>query len=508
MGKNNFWFKFWQVSRKKRDLFVSWEERRYMIILKRIRHAKSIMEVESETTNIIGLSEDKLLGRKRKKDLFKVQNDRLNSFLNEEQQKVFKLAVQKRNIFFTGSAGTGKSFLLQRIIRSLELLNGRESVAITATTGVAAVNIGGVTLHSFCGIGYADELTPEELTNKILKQGSKKWLNNWRAITTLIIDEISMLDGKLFDKLECIARRVRSNNLPFGGLQLILTGDFFQLPPVKSNKFCFEANCWKVCLHNAIQLTKIYRQREPELINLLNEIRFGKLSSGSWKILKSLEKDPIFPDDGIKATQLMATNSEVNGVNSTELSRINSQALFYKAVDWEDKRYGGRLKELAKNCLAAEILELRVGAQVMLIKNLTENLVNGCQGVIIGFRWTTNQKLVVEEKRLPVVRFTNGIERTIQEEEWTDETPIYRIVRARRTQIPLILSWAITIHKSQGQSIERLKINLNRVFERGQTYVALSRACSIKYLQVIGFNPNKVYCDEKVKKFYRELSAI
>lgn len=291
-------------------------------------------------------------------------------------------------------------------------------------------------------------------------------------------------------------------------MQLILAGDFFQLPPVKSSSFCFEAEKWKECLDYTIQLVKIYRQEEPELVNLLDELRFGRLSNEAWETIKRLEKEPDWPNDGIKPAQLTATNQEANKVNSYELNKINSSSQFYQAIDFKDKRYGGRPEELSRSCIAPEQLELKVGAQVMLIKNLSEKLVNGCQGIVIGFQQSFDSKLKVENRKLPLVSFTNGTKKVIQEEEWTWETPIVRLARARRTQIPLILSWAVTIHKSQGQSIERLKVDLRRVFERGQTYVALSRACSLKYLHVIGFNPNKLICSEKVKEFHQDLAVI
>jgi len=491
--------------RQWKDLLRIYNERKYDNISSAIKKLETIEDIKKESPNINTLENYYLPNNKTKQELFKFQNNRLNEFLNEEQRKVIDLVTQKKSIFFTGSAGTGKSFLLQRIIGSLEILNGKQSFVVTATTGIAAVNIGGNTLHSFAGIGYGDQATAEDLVKKIRRQRSKQWIGNWQTISTLIVDEISMLSGQLFDKLEYIARHIRKNNLLFGGLQIILAGDFFQLPPINSNN-CFEAKQWKKCLPYTIQLTKIYRQKESELIDLLNEIRFGEISAKSWEVLKSLEREPVFPNDGIKATQLFATNAEVNKINSTELKKLNHSSQTYRAIDWEDKKYSGRLETLTKNCLATGNLELKIGSQVMLIKNLSEKLINGSQGVIIRFQQTLSSKL--ENKNLPIVKFANGIEKVIAEEEWTDETPIIRLVRARRTQIPLILSWAITIHKSQGQSIERLKIDLSRVFEKGQTYVALSRACSIEYLQVIGFSANKIICDEKVKKFYKNLIVI
>lgn len=487
--------------RKRRDLLSIQNEQKWNLIYQNIKKAETVEEVNQQTTNIEFLDDYYSGYKKTKVNLVRVQQDQLNSFLNQEQRKVFDLVIQGKNIFFTGSAGTGKSFLLQRIIGTL--VNYQRKVAVTAPTGVAATNINGSTIHSFSGIGgFGDGASPKDLIERIFKQKKQEWLNNWKDTDTLIIDEVSMLSGVIFDKLEFIARATRGNNEPFGGLQLILTGDFFQLPPVNSKRFCFEAKAWNNVLTHAINLTKIYRQRESKLINLLNEIRFGELSSESQQVLKELEKEPKFPNDGIKATHLVSTKAERDDINETELSKLDGRIYSFKAKDWEDEKYKGRLKILIKNCSATENLDLKKGCQVMLIRNLRNSLnelelVNGSQGIVIGF----------SIKKYPIVRFTNGTEKAIETEEWNDETLLNK-KRAFRIQIPLVLSWAITIHKSQGQSIERLKIDLSRVFERGQTYVALSRACFLKYLWVIGFSKSKIICDEKVKKFYQKLLKL
>lgn len=198
--------------RQRSDLLTAQYERKYDLILQNIQQAQTLPKVNKESSNINKLSDHYLPAEKRKSDLLKAKENKLKDFLNEEQRKVYNLAIQKKNVFFTGSAGTGKSFLLQRIICSLENLWGKEKVAITATTGIAAINIGGITLHYFSGIGFASEATAEELVSKILKQKSGNWVRNWNTIKTLIIDEVSMLDGKLFDKLEYIARKIRKNN--------------------------------------------------------------------------------------------------------------------------------------------------------------------------------------------------------------------------------------------------------------------------------------------------------
>ena len=329
-----------------------------------------------------------------------------------------------------------------------------------------------------------------------------------------------MLDGDLLDSLEFIARIVRNNQQPFGGLQLIFTGDFFQLPPVsrdkKSFQFCFESQSWKKCLNHFILLTKIHRQTENKLIELLNEVRFGEISPAGLTMLETLEQEPKFPNDGIEATQLYATNEEVNKINQAELAKLPYQPYFYSAIDWVVPTK--QLPELLRGCLALSELQLKLNAQVMLIKNLTPQLVNGSQGIVVGFQeqkeckvnyydWETKKiKTTTQTLILPIVKFTNGIKKVIELVEWKSEIPYTHIVQASRQQIPLVLSWAITIHKSQGQSIERLKIDCQNIFAKGQLYVALSRATSVKYLQVIGFKKNHImFSHPKVNNFYQTL---
>ncbi|CAI2165531.1 2670_t:CDS:10 [Funneliformis geosporum] len=386
-----------------------WEE---VAVEKKQRKKKNESTEEIKLTQVKkvkdGESEKVFLVKNQEKEIFfEKENEKIASSLSEEQKKVFYLAVrEKENIFFTGAAGTGKSFLLKRIIAALQLRYGRERVAVTALTGIAAVNINGTTLHSFSGIG----------------------------LEVLVIDEISMLEGDLLDKLEIIARTVRNNSQPFGGLQLIFCGDFFQLPP-----------------------------SENKLIKLLNEIRFGEISPEGLEVMKELEEEPKYPNDGIKAIQLSATNEEVSP---------------------------NRLSEILRGCLAPSKLQLKLKSQVMLIKNLSPQLVNGSQGIVVGF----------QEQECKINHYDQETRKK------NVKIPYTHIVQASRQQIPLILSWAITIHKSQGQSIERLKINCRSIFAEGQLYVALSRATSVKYLQVIGFRENHVMlCLPKVNNFYQNL---
>lgn len=242
------------------------------------------------------------------KELGKPKEARISKvFLSDEQRHVLQLVSTKsKSVFFTGSAGTGKSVLLREIINTLRKKHVREPdrIAVTASTGLAACNIGGVTLHSFAGIGLGKEPVPE-LVKKIKRNQKAK--HRWMRTKVLIIDEISMVDGDLFDKLEQLAREIRNNGRPFGGIQLVITGDFFQLPPVPDNgrvaKFAFDAQTWNTSIEHTIGLHHVFRQKDPEFAAMLNEMREGKLTPASIAKFKTLNKELSFEDE-MEATEL------------------------------------------------------------------------------------------------------------------------------------------------------------------------------------------------------------
>jgi ATP-dependent DNA helicase PIF1 len=229
-----------------------------------------------------------------------------NTFLSEEQRQIIEIVNQGASVFFTGSAGTGKSVLMRAIIAKLRDFYSKEPdrVAVTASTGLAACNIEGITLHSFAGIGLGKEAAPE-LIKKIRR--NQKLKQRWQRTKVLIIDEISMVDGDLFDKLEQIARSLRNNGMPFGGIQLVVTGDFFQLPPVPEKnsiaKFAFDAATWNTTIQHTILLTHVFRQKDPVFANMLNEMRLGKLTPQSIRAFQSLNR-PMKHDDEVEATEL------------------------------------------------------------------------------------------------------------------------------------------------------------------------------------------------------------
>ncbi|KAJ5656177.1 ATP-dependent DNA helicase PIF1 [Penicillium longicatenatum] len=480
-------------------------------------------------------------------------NKSLSIFLSDEQNSVLEAVVERgKSIFFTGSAGTGKSVLMREIIKKLRQKYKREPdrVAVTASTGLAACNIGGVTVHSFAGIGLGKEPVPE-LVKKIKKQ--QKARNRWLRTKVLIIDEVSMVDGDLFDKLEEIARLIRNNGRPFGGIQLVVTGDFFQLPPVPEKgqdaKFSFAAATWNTTIQHTILLTHVFRQRDPEFAAMLNEMRLGKISPATIDAFRKLSRPLNFHDE-LDATELFPTRQEVENANSARMARLSGEMMTFTCVDsgtikepaWRDK--------LLANCMAPPVINLKKGAQVMLIKNMEDTLVNGSIGRVVAFMdeasfdyYRTNEdefhpggdtigdeedsaararkklKAMAHKeggpaaitRKWPLVCFSqpDGTERHLlcQPEAWKIELPNGE-VQAQRQQVPLILAWALSIHKAQGQTLQRVKVDLGRVFEKGQAYVALSRATSQAGLQVTRFDPRKVMVHHKVVEFYDNLVSI
>ncbi|TVY73229.1 ATP-dependent DNA helicase PIF1 [Lachnellula suecica] len=474
--------------------------------------------------------------------------------LSEEQERVKKLVVsESKSVFFTGSAGTGKSVLMRSIIADLrkKYIKEPDRVAVTASTGLAACNIGGVTLHSFGGIGLGKEDVPA-LVKKIRRNPKAK--NRWIKTKILIIDEISMVDGDLFDKLEGIARAMRNNGRPFGGIQLVITGDFFQLPPVpeydnksRGIKFAFDAGTWPTAIHHTIGLTEVFRQKDPVFANMLNEMRLGKISEETVKAFRKMDRKTSF-EDSIEGTELFPTRNEVDNANAYRMRNLHGKSYRYDAVDTGTIQDEKMREKMLGNMMAPKTMELKKGAQVMLIKNLDDTCVNGSLGKVVAFmdnvmfdRYVEHGPDAIEPgiisedaaqsqassisagfssnmdgrpnsgKLFPLVQFilADGSVRhmLMQPEEWKIELPNGE-VQAQRSQLPLILAWALSIHKAQGQTLERVKIDLKKIFEKGQAYVALSRATSQEGLQVLNFDKSKVMAHPRVAQFYNSLYSV
>ncbi|XP_075210189.1 pif1 DNA helicase [Lycorma delicatula] len=407
--------------------------------------------------------------------------------LTEEQNRVLNAVKEGHNVFFTGSAGTGKSFLLRHIINSLP----PDVTVATASTGAASCLIGGVTLHSFAGIGSG-----EGSLEKCLQLAERpQIMQNWKRCRHLVIDEISMVNGWFFEKLDKVARRIRKCDKPFGGLQLILSGDFLQLPPVCQDstavRFCFQTTAWKYCNLITFQLKQVHRQSDPDFISMLNSIRIGQITP---EIAEKLVKtgSQTIGGNGIQATRLCCYTQEANLINATNLDNIKEEPKEFEAVD----NGSGNSKMLDELTPVPKKIVLKVGAQVMLLKNINvaKGLVNGARGVLTKF-----------VNGLPVVKFLIT-ECTVQQSKWVVRLSSGNIIS--RQQLPLRLAWAFSIHKSQGLTLDCVEMTLAQVFEAGQAYVALSRAKNLSSLRVIDFDIKKVWANPDVLNFYRKLTIF
>lgn len=472
----------------------------------------------------------------------KYQNKKIYETFNDTQRRIVDVVLDKReNVFFSGSAGSGKSTVLKFLISELIERHGKDKVGVTAPTGLAACNINGDTLHSFCGISF----------NKIY---NKNTLKRWKRIKVLIIDEISMVDGYLFTKLDALAQKIRGSSKPFGGVQIIVTGDFFQLPPIKNNGspvpiFCFDSKSWNSTFHNMILLDEIFRQKaDSRLLRLLESLRYGNLNDQDLKMLKSLKRNPCYQDE-VSAVQLFATRDDVKFSNSTELEKLQYPLREFNAVDTGPANFLKKLDDL----LVQDKLLLKQECQVMLVKNKKHlGLNNGSVGVVKFFASETDWQAIVshftteemdttdfssaytlikESKKsevpkqraiqhklsrvlisnkdtmYPVVKFSGkaGRFKIILPEAFVVESPTMP-EPCVRVQIPLVLSYAMSIHKSQGQTLERVKIDLSKVFEKGQIYTAISRAVSMDGLQVVGFREcSLIEPNMNVKMFYKKI---
>lgn len=415
--------------------------------------------------------------------------------LNEKQQKALNSFIERKSVFLTGSAGTGKTSIIKYFVKNYSKYR---NISITSTTGTSALLIKGVTLHSFLGIGLGNS-SVQQMVEKIC---GYHWLRKrWLKLECLIIDEISMLDPVLFDKLEEVARVVRDNNIVFGGIQLILSGDFCQLPCVGTDKFCFEAKTWNKVIDETIYLTEIIRQHNTDFQNVLNNVRIGNITENVKEILQSRVGKKLTNDFGIKPTKLYCTNRDVDRINNEELDKLAEDDREFFVYNMKVKFYGNisnkneEFRKFKKYCIAAENLELCVGAQVMLIKNLEmkSGLANGSRGVITEF---------IGER--PSVKFLNGESRVIDFHVWDIVKNGKKILCAK--QIPLKVAYAISIHKSQGTSLDLVEMDLSDVFEYGQAYVALSRAINLSGLSIINIDYDRIQAHPKAIEFYNSIS--
>ncbi len=409
------------------------------------------------------------------------------------QEKALSLLKTGRNIFLTGSAGTGKTYVLNQYIEYLK--ERKIPVSITASTGIAATHLEGTTIHAWSGIGIKNSLSPRNLNDLKEKKYLKKNIDKSKV---LIIDEISMLHKKQLDMVNMVLKYFRETNEAFGGIQLILCGDFFQLPPIgerneiNRDKFSFMSQAWLDANLSICYLTDQYRQTDNNLNDILNEIRTGSISQNSRAILSSNNKE--LDDD--EPTKLYTHNIDVDRINTKHLNSIKGKKKLFHA------KIKGNLKlaeSVKKSIMAPEHLEIKIGSKVMFVKNNHEKgYLNGTLGNIIRYN----------EDGLPVVKLLNGYELTAEYEDWRIEDESGKMLVSFQ-QIPLRLAWAITVHKSQGMTLDVAEMDLSKTFEKGQGYVALSRVKSLSGLNLTAYNSIALEVDGlalKADKRFQELS--
>ena len=451
-----------------------------------------------------------------------------------EQQICFDKYLKGENLFITGPGGSGKSFLIKNFVADAE--EKKKVIKVCALTGCAAILLQckATTLHMFSGIGLANKNNSQIVEELFTKKRHK--LKNWRGLEILIIDEVSMMSLKILLLLDLIARKFYKKNVPFGGLQVIFTGDFYQLSPVFSNckeqdkeesMYCFQHELWDQLFikENQIVLKTIFRQNDAALLKVLKYVRKGQISPSTKAILQSR----IFNDedlDLIKKEKILTILSpikrDVEFINVKEYLKLESSDteivhnLFYvdlsaKNNDCEKEKNGVYMFELllksnehlkreydflAANIIAEKCLKLKVGTHVMCVVNLNVcgelHIANGSQGIIVGFN----------EDNLPYVKFNNSKD-PILIDYYIWKSEVHKMVGV--SQIPLIYSWAITIHKAQGLTLENAIIDIgSNIFAYGQTYVALSRLKSLEGLYLTSFDYSKIKCNPLVKAFYGE----
>jgi len=399
------------------------------------------------------------------------------------QNTALKILKTGHNVFLTGSAGTGKTYILNKYIQYLK--SRKIYPTIVAPTGIAASHLSGQTIHSYFSLGIRNEIDEAFIQNLY----AKKYLQvRFSKLNVLIIDEISMVSPFVFTAMDTILKAFKKNDKPFGGIQVILSGDFFQLPPISRTKtqkrFAWQAPSWKALDLQTCYLEKKFRQNDDVLIAILDEIRTGNISQNTYDALNS--RINISLDIAFKPTKLYTHNIDVDKINDDELDKLDSQAYNFEYTSEGAK---SNIKKIFKSSMVQENITLKKDAVVMFVKNNPEKgYINGTTGIIIGFS---------KDENLPIVKLSNGYTVKVPLEDWSLKND-KGAISAKVSQLPLKLAWAITIHKSQGMTLDSAQIDLTKTFEVGQGYVALSRIKNIEGLQLIGFNDTALMVDSVI----------
>lgn len=405
------------------------------------------------------------------------------------QAEALSILTTGANVFLTGSPGSGKTHTVNAYVAWLRA-HGIEP-AITASTGIAATHLHGQTIHSWSGIGISDSLTPELLDRILAKEHVVKRI---QRTGVLIIDEISMLSGNTLSMVDEVCRAARNEPRAFGGMQVVLVGDFFQLPPITRRgaevSFAFASTAWRALNPLICYLTEQHRQEDPKLLDLLTAVRDGSWDESHVSLVTRRESDGEGLEDDVP--RLYTHNEDVERLNHEKLEALTGSA---KTYTMEESGAPVLVEGLKRGCLSPAVLELKEGALVMCTKNNPAGgYVNGTLGKVVSFERGTGN---------PVIETVAGDLITITPMEWAVEED--GKVRAKIIQVPLRLAWAITIHKSQGQSLDQAAMDLSRVFEYGQGYVALSRVRTLAGIHLLGWSEAALAVHPEIQSFDREL---
>lgn len=400
-----------------------------------------------------------------------------------KQALALEIMLSGESILLTGPAGSGKTFVLNQFVRIAK--SEGKHVSVTATTGLAATHLGGTTIHSWAGIGINDEL-PNGFADHVSK-GRREIIEK---TDVLVIDEISMMHDFRLDMVDEACRLVRKKDKPFGGIQIVMSGDFFQLPPInrgdsRAGGFVVSSNVWRDLDPTICYLGEQHRQDDEDLLEILNAIRAGDVRRHHAE--KLLSKIDVVPKDNEMLTELHTVNVDVDKINQAKLEELEGDEIFYTQSTTGPEGY---VQSLQKSVLAPATLRLKEGALVMAVKNaLDRRFVNGSLGKVIDFEPGTEY---------PIVEFKSGRVVSMQPDTW--ELRDGEKKRASITQIPLRLAWAITVHKSQGMTLDAARIDLRKAFVDGMGYVALSRVKNIENLFLVGINQKALQVSEDAQQ--------